>query len=116
MTAVMSAPARMPRRGSWNAVIRLGKVSVFVSGLTASLIRFIPYISNAKPTRIRPIFFGFGFFAVMRKITPTSANAREKFSGLRKLIHTAEPSIPEKQRSHAVTVVPIFAPIITPID
>ena len=43
------------------------------------------------------------------------AKIKEKFSGFRSLIKILSPSIPVRERSHAVTVVPILEPIITPI-
>ena len=44
---------------------------------------------------------------------PTSASTGVKELGFKSCTHTALPSIPLRLRSHAVTVVPTFAPIMT---
>ena len=44
---------------------------------------------------------------------PTSASTGVKELGLRSLTHTLEPSMPPRLKSHAVTVVPTFAPMMT---
>ena len=47
---------------------------------------------------------------------PMSARAGVKEVGLKRFTKKLVPSIPERLRIHAVTVVPILAPMITPMD
>ncbi len=46
---------------------------------------------------------------------PIKAKTAEKDVGLSSCINTLSPSIPERLKIHAVTVVPTLAPIIIPI-
>ena len=64
---------------------------------------------------IRPISRRFCFLEPMIKMMPTSATTGEKFSGLRRLMNTFSLSIPVRDKIHAVSVVPILEPIITPM-
>ena len=52
----------------------------------------------------------------IRRIIPTKARIGVKDIGFKSFMNTLSPEIPPRLRIHAVTVVPIFAPIITPID
>ena len=54
------------------------------------------------------------FFINTKSTTPIAASTGVKVEGLNIDIHPA-PSIPVKERIHAVTVVPTFAPITTGI-
>ena len=84
------------------------------SGLTESLMKSMPYIRMANPIRMLPISFFRLLLADIIRMIPTSANTGEKDSGFRSLTQTLSLSIPIRLRIHAVTVVPILDPIITP--
>ena len=88
---------------------------ISLNGLTESLISSMPYISIAKPTRISPTSFFFVLFASIIMAMPINANIGENDDGLSKFIKKLSLFIPAILSSHAVKVVPIFEPIITPI-
>ena len=75
----------------------------------------IPNMRMAKPTRMLPMsFFLLLSLAVIIIMIPTAASTGEKEEGFNSCMITLEPSTPVNDSSHAVTVVPILAPIIIP--
>ena len=76
------------------------------------LIVSIPNIRTAKPSIIEPIFFFLSSFENAIIIKPTTARTRVNEEGFKSLTKNASPLMPAVLKSHAVTVVPTFAPII----
>ena len=89
--------------------------SLSASGATAELIVSIPNISIAKPIRIVPISFFLLDFDIIIKKMPIIASIGVKDVGLSSCMKMLSPCIPVSDNSHDVIVVPILAPIITPI-
>ena len=112
--AVSTAPARTPRMGLENIVIMLQNCSFPSSTLAPSDIISIPNISVAKPSIIMPIVFFLSDLQNISITTPTRASIGVKVEGLNRVIKPV-PSTAERLISQLVAVVPIFAPIITPI-
>ena len=115
MIPVKTAPTRTPIIGFWNAVRMCVNCGESASGLTELLISVIPVIRTENPTIIRPMSLVRLCFAVMIIITPISAIIGEKDSGFSIRRKTLSPSIPDKLRIQAVSVVPTFEPIRTPM-
>ena len=114
MTPVNTAPVRTPIRGLLNVVRILVNSGISASGETAPLISCIPYISTANPAIMTPASFFFSLLAPIIMITPISATIGEKFSGFKREINMLSLWIPERLKIHAVRVVPMFEPMITP--
>ena len=114
MTPVTSAPARTPRSGFSKAVSTLTNEGESLRGAMDALIMVIPCIRIPKPTSIMPMSLRLCFFEPMIMITPIRATTREKHLGSSSLRKTL-PSllIPDSDRIHAVSVVPISDPKIT---
>ena len=112
--AVSSMPAKIPKTGLLNIVRILANTGLSLSGSTAALICSIPTIRTAKPINIVARFRFFSVLKNINKIIPTKAKIAEKDSGLRSFIMKLSPCMPDKLNIHDVTVVPRFAPIITP--
>ena len=114
MIPVSTAPAIIPRTG----LLKMSRIrpnsGISASGLTAEDIALIPYMSIAKPTSIEPISRFLPFLHIMIMTTPMSAITGEKDSGLSIRMMTESPCMPERESIHAVTVVPTFAPMMTP--
>jgi len=114
MMAVTPRPVRMPSSGLLKAVSMDSNFGESASGLIELLIRVMPYISMANPTRMFPISF---FLLVLQTIiimTPTSASIGENDSGFNILIKKLSLEMPIMLMIHAVTVVPMLEPMITP--
>ena len=84
------------------------------SGSTAPLIISIPNIRIANPSMIAPISCFFSLFTNMIRMTPISASIGEKEVGFNSCIKKLSLSIPVRLSIQEVTVVPIFAPMMTP--
>ena len=108
MMPVKAAPTSTPRKGLVKAVIRPENPGISASGATAPLMSSMPYIRMEKPIMTRPTSRRRCFFEPMISRMPASASKGEKFLGL-------SLSIPVRDSSHAVSVVPILEPIITPM-
>ena len=76
----------------------------------------MPVIRIAKPTQTEPMSFFLLLFANMMSTMPSSAMIGEKFSGFKSWMNTLSLVMPERLRIHAVTVVPMFDPMMTPTD
>ena len=87
---------------------------ISASGDTAPLMSCIPYISTAKPAMMIPTSLRFSFLLPIIIITPISAMTGEKFSGFNIEMNRLSLSIPERLRIHAVRVVPMLEPMMTP--
>ena len=85
------------------------------NGAIASVITSIPNIKIANPTSTAPTLLRLLLFDAIIKIIPTNAIIGENDSGFKSLTKKFELSIPDKLKIHAVIVVPILEPIITPI-
>ena len=84
-------------------------------GATEPLMVSMPNISTAKPTRMEPMFFFLSFSpAVMVSTTPTAARTGEKELGFRSFKNRLLPSMPVRDSSQEVTVVPMLAPMMMP--
>ena len=66
----------------------------------------------AKPIKIEPMFFFLSELFIIIIMIPITARTGENDSGLTSLKIMLSPVIPLRLNSHAVTVVPIFAPRI----
>ena len=75
----------------------------------------MPYIKMEKPTRIRPTSRRRCFLEPMMSSTPARASRGEKFSGLSILMKKFPLSMPVRERIHAVSVVPMLEPMMTPM-
>ena len=73
----------------------------------------MPNISVAKPSKIVPVSFFRSSLQNMYRMMPISARIGVNDVGLSRLIQTLPLSMPARLSSHAVTVVPTFAPMIT---
>ena len=73
----------------------------------------MPNISVAKPSRISPVSFLRSFFTKRYSTMPISASTGVNADGLSRLTRTLLLSMPVRLSSHAVTVVPTFAPMMT---
>jgi hypothetical protein len=113
ITAVRSAPVRTPSKGLSNKVRIDANSGLLLRPDTADDIESIPYIRVAKPRRITPISFFLLLFEPINSTIPIRARIGVKDVGLNISTYHASPLTPVKLRSHAVTVVPTLAPIIT---
>ena len=87
----------------------LQKLSDSCRGATADDIVVIPIKSNPKPMIMLAISLDERLFPVNITITPSITAMGASLEGLKNLAHSTADT------SHPVTVVPIFAPMITPI-
>ena len=110
MMPVTTVPTARPMRGWLNLVMSWAKAGESARGLTASVIRFMPKMRTAKPTRTVPMLCFLSLLQSMVMMTPTMAKTREKFSGLSICIQTASLSMPDRLRIQEVRVVPMLAP------
>ena len=115
MTAVSSAPTRIPNKGLENFVKIPVNSGTFARGFTAALMASIPNISTANPNKIVPISFFFSPFLLIKKIIPISASTGEKEVGFSSFKKKLSPSRPDKLKIQDVMVVPMLAPIIMPM-
>ena len=113
MMPVSTAPASTPSSGLENSVRMPVKAGTSRSPATAPLMVSMPVISTAKPRRIVPVSFFFSFLQNMQKTMPISASTGVKDEGLSSWIKRLLPSMPVILSSQAVTVVPMFAPMMT---
>ena len=116
-TAVRTAPATTPRMGFENIVINCVNSGTPLSFSVAPDIISNPNISRPKPTIIVPAVFFLSDFVNIAKTIPTTAIIAVSVSKLKIFIipEASPPPNEDRLTSHAVAVVPIFAPIITPI-
>ena len=115
ITPVNNAPIMTPIIGFANAVKIFVNSGISAKGFIVSDIICIPYINTAKPIRIEPILFVLSRFALIIIIIPIKAIIGEKDSGFNSLKKKLELSIPESDKIQAVSVVPTFEPMITPM-
>ena len=85
------------------------------SPATALAMVSMPNISVAKPSMTVPTSRFLSDFENMRKTVPTSAKIGVKEVGLSIFRKMLSPEMPPRLRIHAVTVVPMFAPMMTPM-
>ena len=80
---------------------------------TAEDMVSMPNISVAKPSSTVPVSFFLLSLQNMKKMIPTSASTGVKEVGFRSRTHMLSPLMPPRLSSHAVTVVPTLAPMMT---
>ena len=73
----------------------------------------MPNISVAKPSRIMPVSFFLPLLQNMYRTMPIKASTGVNDDGFSSCTHTASLWIPPRLSSHAVTVVPTLAPMMT---
>ena len=73
----------------------------------------MPYISVAKPSRIVPVSFRLLSEQKRKSTMPMRARIGVKEEGLSSWSSRLWPVIPARLKSQAVTVVPMFAPMMT---
>ncbi len=105
----------MPTTGLLKVNISEVKFSSSAKPDIESLISVIPIISKEKPMMIPPRFFLFSFLLNIRTNTLIIARTGAKADGFKRLIIKLSPFICVNDKIQPVTVVPMFAPIITPI-
>ena len=115
MTAVSAAPARTPRMGLVKTRRRLAKVSLWARGATAPLMVSIPAIRTAKPKRAVPASRRTLRLDPSTSRMPMRARTGVKEEGFRSFSTRLSPWMPLRLRSQAVTVVPMLAPMMTPM-
>ena len=115
MIPVTTVPARTPRKGLWNAVRSAVNSSISRRGAMDVDIIVIPCMRMAKPIAIEPISLCLCCLQTMSMMIPIRATMRAKHEGFRNCRKILSlPSIPESDKIHAVSVVPISEPKITP--
>ena len=91
------------------------KLSISLRGSIEEDIMVIPCMRMENPRSIEPISLLRCFLATIMSIMPRSAKIREKQDGFKSLRNMLSPlSIPASDRIHAVSVVPISDPKMTP--
>ena len=115
MMPVKAAPTSTPRKGLVKAVMKWVKPGISASGDTAPLISSMPYIRIEKPIITRPTSRRRCRLEPMMSRIPIKASRGEKFLGLRKLTKKFSLSMPVRDSSHAVRVVPILEPMMMPM-
>ena len=113
MMAVNRVATTRPSRGFCSPARIAVNSGICASGLTASLITTMPYMSMVKPTSTVPMLFCLSFLPTIIITTPMMARMGEKFSGFSIFSHILPLWMPERERIHAVSVVPILAPKMT---
>ena len=114
-TAVNTAPTTTPMKGLVNAVRMEVNSGMSARGLTAFFIIVVPYIRMAKPTMMEPMLCFWPVLYFVRRMTPARAIRGEKFSGLRSWRRIVSLSMPDRDRIHAVRVVPTLEPMMMPM-
>ena len=115
ITPVTTVPARTPRKGLWNAVRIFVKLSISRSGAIEVDIMVIPCMRIEKPMSIEPISLCLCCLQTMSIMIPIRATNRAKHEGFRNCRRILSfPSMPDRDKIHAVSVVPISEPKITP--
>ena len=112
--AVSNAPTSTPRNGLVNITINSRKAALSFNPSAAFDIIFIPNINSENPSSIVPNVLFLSDFVNITSTTPIIASTGVKKSGLKTAI-IPFPLRPERLSIQPVAVVPIFAPIITPI-
>ena len=116
MIPVSSAPARTPRSGSVKRRKSRLNSGTSRSTETAADMASMPNMRVAKPSRIMPVSFFLSFLRKRYRTIPITARIGVKVEGLNICTSRLLPSMPERLKIHAVTVVPILAPMMTPMD
>ncbi len=80
----------------------------------AADMRFMPSIRVAKAAMPVPMSFVRCFFPPIIMPRPTTPRIGQKFAGFISCRNRFELSMADRERSQAVTVVPMLAPMITP--
>ena len=111
--AVSPAPNRMPTRGLLKEIISFANQGSFSRKPMESPIMSIPVISAIKPSMMVPTPFFFSEF-VMYSTMPKIPIRGARVVGLNSLMRKLSPSSPDRDKIHAVTVVAMLEPMITP--
>ena len=112
MIAVTRAPTRIPRIGFLPSTANaFAKIGASVYGATEPDIKVRPTNRSPTPIQISPARLSFFFLENIKKAAPMATTSGAKNDGCR--IFIASPS-EFKETIHAVIVVPMFAPMMTP--
>ena len=115
MMPVTMAPEKTPRSGFLKAVMRDTKLSISFKGSIDEDIMVSPCMRIENPKSIEPISLFFCFFAAIMRAIPISAKINEKHEGFKSFKNMLSPeSMPARDKIHAVSVVPMSEPKITP--
>ena len=113
---VKAMPIAIPRSGFEKVVSVFMNVSLERRSYTALLIAFMPYIRTAKPSMISPTCFFSGAAQNMRMAMPATAIIAVSVSVDRSSSQPEEPPpMSDRQIIQPVTLVPIIAPMTTPM-
>ena len=115
MATVTRMPARTPSSGFCSEVNSWMNSGESRSGSTDEVIVSMPVNSRPKPIMIWPMLRFFGAFRNTYKIAPMNATIGAKLLGLHSSSSRLPPEMSDKRISWPVTVVPMFAPMMTPM-
>ena len=119
MIAVTMAPTSTPRIGLERVAKICANSGTSASGFTAASMVNIPVNSTEKPSSMVPISLYLARLPAIKKMIPTTAMIGARVVGLsrvRKKFAFALPSRSPRRRICAVTVVPIFPHLMTPMQ
>ena len=111
--AVTAAPTTTPSIGFSKSRKRFLNSGTFANPSTAFDMVSIPNISVAKPSKIVPVSLLLLDFKNIVITMPKTARTGVNEVGFKSFTKRLSPSIPASDKIQAVTVVPMFAPIIT---
>ena len=115
IAAVTKVPTRMPMTGLRKVANRLVNQGSLLNGATAPSIANIPVKRTPKPSRMIPMFFCRSRLADMKKRMPTIIASGARDLGFRSMRKKLSVCRSLRRRMCAVIVVPMFAPMMTPM-
>ena len=115
MIAVRIRPAIIPKIGLENTRRKFLNSGTSANGFTASDMVSIPNISTENPIIMVAAFLYLSFLENNKKPTPIMARTGEKDVGFNNCMKKLSLSIPVSPSNHEVMVVPILAPMMTPM-
>ena len=114
MSIVNKRANRNPIKGLLKLTSSCLKAGISFSGAMAWLIRLIPVIITAKPMIALPMIFFFSVLPIILNSTPAIAKKGTNEVGLHSSRMIVPPSIVLRDKIHALSVAPRFAPMIRP--
>ena len=112
MIAVTRAPTRIPRIGFLPSTANaFAKIGASVYGATEPDMKVRPTNRRPTPIQISPARLSFFFLENIKKAAPMATTSGAKNDGCKTFIASPREF---KETIHAVIVVPIFAPMMTP--
>ena len=115
MATVTSAPASTPSTGFCSWVNSWMKRGLSFRGATAFSMVNRPVNRMPKPMQIWPMLRFLGLFKNTNSTAPTKATMGRKVLGLGMVSTQPEPEMSLRRMSWPVTVVPMLAPMMTPM-